>query len=158
MVASTTARFDDYLQLAHYWRMLEAVGRAPAGNPTGFIVGRDSLPELSESGFIATWLDLGAPVFRTYSRSSGTKMRTALQRYDHEHGFRLKVARASAAREPALVEPVFTSECESCPRLEHCESLTDPDVASRNITSGRLSVREWKALAAAGIIGVGGPR
>ena len=33
-VAETTSRFDDYLQLAHYWRMLKSIGRAPRGPAT----------------------------------------------------------------------------------------------------------------------------
>ena len=42
---------------------------------------------------VLVWLDLAAPTFETYSRSRGTAKRTAMERYDHEQGFRLKVAR-----------------------------------------------------------------
>jgi len=151
LTAEATSRFDDYLQLAHYWRMLEAIGRAPDGRASGFIIGRDQVEELDGGAHVLTWLDLEAPLFETYSRSLGKTKRSALDRYDHEQGFRLKVATAAAAGEEALVEPVFTNECDSCPWYDHCRSLCGDDVASANITSGRLSVREWTALRAAGI-------
>lgn len=151
--SARTERLDDHLQLAHYWRMLEAIGRAPAAAPTGFIIGTDDLPDLDDSGRVLTWLDLAAPLFETYSRSRGRAKRSAMERYDHEQGFRLKVATASARGEPALVEPIFTDECDGCPWLDHCRSIAG-DVASAAITSGRLTVREWQALGSAGVVSV----
>lgn len=153
--AQTTTRLDDYLQLAHYWRMLESLGAAPNDGPCGFIIGTDDLPELSSTGRVLTWLRLDEPVFATYSRSRGKAERSALERYDHEHGFRLDVARAAVAGEPALVQPIFTDECNACPWYDYCLAVTGDDVASAHITSGRLSVREWRALATAGIVTVG---
>ncbi|KRA37918.1 MULTISPECIES: TM0106 family RecB-like putative nuclease [unclassified Nocardioides] len=149
--AETTARFDDYLQLAHYWRMLEALGSSATGSARGFIIGTDNVADLASSGRVLTWIDLAAPFFETYSRSRGAAKRSALERYDHEQGFRLKVARAAATEQPALVEPIFTDECESCPWLDHCRKIAGHDTASAQITSGRLSVREWAALGDAGI-------
>jgi predicted RecB family nuclease len=150
--AEATARFDDYLQLAHYWRMLEAMGRLPtAGSPVGFIIGTDTLPDLSENGHVLTWLKLDAPLFVTYSRSKGVAKRTALERYDHEQRFRLKVAAAAAAAEEPLVQPIFTDECDACPWYDYCRTISGPDVASAEIRSGRLSVREWLALGQVGV-------
>lgn len=138
---TTRDRLDDALQLAHYWRMLEALGRTPE-HPTGIIIGTDRT---------LAWTDLKQSAFTTFSRTSGTAKRSALQRYDHEHGFRLKVASAAASREPALVVPVFVDECDSCPWYDYCRSITDDNVASAHITKGRLSIREWQALSAIGV-------
>lgn len=151
--AEATARFDDYLQLAHYWRMLEAIDRAPTGHTNGFIIGTDTL-DLAGQGRILTWLQLDLPLFETYSRSRGTAKRSALERYDHEQAFRLKVATTAARGGAALVQPIFTSECDSCPWLDYCRGLTGEDTASARITSGRLSVREWAALADAGVVSI----
>lgn len=146
-------RFADYLQLAHYWRMLESTGRVASGTPRGFVIGTDEPPELagSDTGHVLTWVDLATPLFETYSRSQGSKTRSALERYDHEMGFRLKVAAAAAEGEPALVRPIFTAECDTCPWLDHCLELAGPEEPSAAITSGRLSVREWRALGEAGV-------
>jgi predicted RecB family nuclease len=149
--AETTSRIDDYLQLAHYWRMLESLGRTPASAAVGFIIGTDDLSQLGAEGHLLTWLELDGPLFETYSRSRGRAKRTALERYDHEQRFRRDVARAAVLGEPALVEPIFTAECDACPWYDHCRDIADDDVASAQITSGRLSVREWRALAAVGV-------
>lgn len=154
----TTGRLDDHLQLAHYWRMLEACGRAPDGvDATGFIIGTDQFADLDPLGVVLVWLDLDARVFETYSRSQGTAKRTAMERYDHEQGFRLKVAKVAASRSGSphdplpLVEPIFKDECDSCPWYDYCRDITGADVASAQITSGRLSVREWHALQKLGV-------
>ena len=156
--AQTSTRLDDYLQLAHYWRMLEACGRAPDGvDATGFIVGTDDFADLGPLGSVLVWLDLDVPHFETYSRSQGTAKRTAMERYDHEQGFRLQVAQVAASRAgspsdpPPLVEPIFKDECDSCPWYDYCRDITGADVASAHITSGRLSVREWHALQTLGV-------
>jgi hypothetical protein len=107
-------RFSDYLQLAHYTRMLQACGFAPASGPRrGLIIGTDDLTDLGVAGYLLSWLDLDEPLFATFSRSQGTAVRSALERYDHEHGFRVRVAqraleRTGAASDPVpLVVPVF---------------------------------------------------
>jgi predicted RecB family nuclease len=142
-------RFDDYLQLAHYWRMLEAIGRAPTKrSPSGFIVGTDTL---DRDDPVAVWLDLAVARFTTHSRARGKEKRSALDCYDAQHAFRLEVARTAAARAPARVQPVGTDECDSCPWAEHCEAILGPDHASTRIRAGRLDVREWGALSALGV-------
>lgn len=156
-VPRVSQRPEDYLQVAHYWRMLEGIGRAPRNiAATGCIIGTDQIEALAPPGELLVWLDLEAPLFTTFSRTNGTAVRSALERYDHEFEFRLKVAQNAAARtgsseDPApLVEPVFVDECSSCPWFDYCESQVTPDLASLRISEGRLSVREWRALAAAG--------
>ena len=137
---TTRDRLDDALQLAHYWRMLEALGRTP-DRPTAIVMGTERT---------LAWLDLDRPAFTTFSRTHGTTQRSALERYDHEHGFRLKVANAAANQEPALVVPIFVDECDACPWYDYCRSITDDNAASAHITKGRLTVREWQALKALG--------
>lgn len=145
-------KLDDYLQLAHYRRMLEACGHA-ATEPKAVVIGADDLPELG--GTVLVWLDLAQPLFSTYSRSRGQAKRTALERYDHEHGFRLKVAEVAASRtgaadDPApLVVPIFIEECKSCPWFEYCLSIAGASVSAQVIT-GAFSRREWLALDKAG--------
>lgn len=156
----TTTRLEDYLQLAHYWRMLEACGRASSGSPRGFIIGTDDLVELDESGFVLTWLDLAKRSFDTFSRSQRKARRTALERYDFEHGIRLDIARVAEQRvgtvdDPApLVKPIFSDECNGCPFHDYCLSEAG-DSASAHITSGRLDIREWRALDHIGVSTVG---
>ncbi len=53
-----TWRLNDLLQLAHYRRMLEALGFA-ASEPLAAVVGNDDLPAL---GRVLSWVDLGAAV------------------------------------------------------------------------------------------------
>lgn len=153
----TTERVDDFLQLAHYWRMLEATGRAaPEGGAWGFIIGTDQLVQLDPSGLTLTWLPLDAPLFTTFSRSRGTAKRTALERYDFEHGIRLEIARVAESRTGApddpepLVDPIFSQECGFCPWHDYCHALAG-DAASAHIHAGRLDVREWRALGRLGV-------
>ena len=154
----TSDRFDDYVQLAHYARMLQACGYAPVEGPVmGFIIGTDEPPAPGEGAHALTWLDLEEPLFTTFSRSQGTRRRSAIERYDHEHGFRLKVAERALERvgapddPPALVVPVVTDECDVCPWHDYCRDLLGPDAASAILETGRLDVREWAPLVAAGV-------
>ena len=157
LAARTTERIDDFLQLAHYWRMLEAIGRtASEGGAWGFIIGTDQLVALDPTGLTLTWLPLDTPLFTTFSRSRGTAKRTALERYDFEHGIRLEIARVAESRTGAqddpepLVDPIFTPECHSCPWHDYCHALAG-DAASAHITVGRLDVREWRSLGRLGV-------
>ena len=102
------------------------------------------------------WHELTSSLFQTFSASSGKKKRSALERYDHEHAFRVKVAQTAARRtgspaDPApLVVPIGQDECLECPYQEYCAELMDGQ-ASAEITSGRLSIREWLTLQGLGV-------
>jgi predicted RecB family nuclease len=139
-------REDDLLQLAHYWRMLEACGHA-AAEPWGAIVGTE--------GRLA-WYDLATPAFETFSRSDGKRARSALERYDHEHDFRVEVAKVAQQITGApggplpLVSPIGQAECEECRWAPVCvETLPDDDLSKQ--LGGVLSVREYLALRNRGV-------
>lgn len=86
----------DLLQLAHYWRMLEGVDRAPADRPpTGAILGKETR---------LVWYPLTEPVWRDD---------TPLARYDREFALRLEIADAASAGR-RIVEPVRCDECAGC--------------------------------------------
>lgn len=154
----TSDRFDDYIQLVHYTRMLEAMGRAPVGVvPRAFIIGTDPPPATVAGSVVLTWLDLDTPQFTTFSRSRGTARRSACERYDHEYSFRVAVADRARQRTgvhtdpPPLVVPVDTDECDVCPWRDYCREEIGPDAASAILEAGRLDIREWQALAANGV-------
>lgn len=156
LTAITTNRLDDHLQLAHYWRMLEACGRAATGSARGFIIGTNALTDLDPSGITLTWLDLDAPEFTTYSRRQGKAKRTAMERYDFEFTIRSQIAtvaesRTGATHDPEpLVPPIFSQECDSCTWHDYCQEIAG-DAASAHIKVGRLDLREWRALEALGV-------
>jgi predicted RecB family nuclease len=149
--------YDDFIQLAHYSRMIDAAGFGPNGNErSGFIIGRDNLTEYLQSEIVLVWHDLTKPLFKTFSASKGSRKRSALERYDHEHNFRLKVATVAATRtgsatdpEP-LVQPIGQDECTECPWESTC-AVQLQGTASGDITSGRLSIREWLTLQNMGV-------
>lgn len=150
----SSPRLDDWLQLAHYTRMLQACGFHATGSLRGAVIGSDLLVD----GLPAlVWFDLDEPYFSTYSRSRGKVKRSALERYDHEHDFRVRVAQVARRRtgahdDPApLVVPVWQPECSLCPHQDYCKNQLGPDNASIAITSGTLDVREWLALDALGV-------
>ncbi|GAA4608809.1 putative RecB family nuclease [Actinoplanes octamycinicus] len=145
--ARAKAHENDLIQLAHYWRMLQACGHQ-ADSPWGAVLGTDGLQ--------LVWYDLSLPRFVTFSRSRGRAERSALHRYDHEHAFRVRVAEVAGQREgrptdpEPLVAPVGQAECETCPWAPVCvESLPATDL-SRELR-GTLSVREYLALRGAGV-------
>ena len=146
-------RQRDLLQLAHYWRMLEACDFNAEVAPLGGIIGSDTCTD--DDGFIL-WQSLTDPLFDTYSRSQGTAKRSALERYDHEFEFRIDVVNVALQQDqpdapPPLVRPIWIEDCESCPWHDVClEDLGDSE-PSVHVTSGRLSVREWNALRRIGI-------
>ncbi|MFI1991863.1 TM0106 family RecB-like putative nuclease [Actinoplanes sp. NPDC020271] len=139
------AHENDLIQLAHYWRMLEACGHR-AQSAWGAILGTD--------GFI--WYDLALPRFITFSRRLGKAKRSALDRYDHEHDFRVRIATVARQRtgtpdDPApLVAPIGQAECTTCKWAPVCvDELPSTDL-SRELR-GTLSVREYLALQGSGI-------
>lgn len=146
-------REDDLIQLAHYWRMLQACGRAPDHSPIGGIAGSDLIDDGKP---VIVWHELDAPAFRTFSRSGerGWTRRSALERHDHEHEFRVRIATAARLRTggpqdpPPLVDPVYTGECDECPWFDYCIAQLGDDVSA---SVGGLDTREWLALREIGI-------
>jgi predicted RecB family nuclease len=144
------SREGDFLQLAHYHRMLEAAGFTGA-EALGAVIGTDTIRDQP----VLAWVDLAAASVRTYSRSAeqGWRLRSLLERYDYEQALRLDVARAAARRtgdlmhdpEP-LVRPVVQRECQTCSWWAHCRSTLPEDELSLRIDKGALDVREVLAL------------
>ena len=152
-----SSRLDDFLQLAHYSRMLDGAGFGPVDYARqGFIIGKDEVAAEFGESFVLVWHELTSSLFQTYSASSGKKKRSALERYDHEHAFRVEVAKVASQRtgspvDPApLVVPIGQEECLECPYEEYCAELIAGQ-ASAEITSGRLSIREWLTLQGLGV-------
>lgn len=140
------------LELAHHWRLLESCGFA-AGTPLAAVVGDDRSAGDEPT---ATWVDLSYKFIRTYSRTAGHKLRSPLERYDHEHRFRVHVAEQAAARtgtndpEPA-VRPIRVKECEWCAWWQECRTQIDDDDLSLRISKAPLDVRELQTLLSLGI-------
>ena len=156
----TEHRYEDGLQLAHYTRMLQTCGRHPGTDRLWGAVLGTSQPELvpgSDADFVFVWHDLTKAIGSTFSRTSGKTSRSLLERYDHEHGFRIKVADTARyivgdSDDPRpLVEPVGQTECGSCPYEAWCAEQMVPDDPSTAINIGRLSPREWLTLRRMGI-------
>ncbi|MCH9703142.1 MAG: ribonuclease H-like domain-containing protein [Actinomycetia bacterium] len=159
--AATPHRYGDGIQLAHYWRMLGACGRAPRGRAWAAVLGSTVL-DLSGGGgdedeLVFVWHDLEAPGAFTFSRSQGKARRSLLQRYDHEHVFRVKVAQTArrvggAGDDPQLlVAPVGQPECRRCPYEQFCADKMGPEDPSAAINVGGLDTREWLALRQLGV-------
>lgn len=150
------SREPDLIQLAHYHRLLEAAGFASDEDPRAAIIGTDDTlgrPVLS-------WVDLGQPLVRTFSRREpeGWRLRSLLERYDHEHRFRVDVAIVAQSQTgdprrdpPPLVHPIVTGECTRCQWWEHCRPQLHPDDVSLRIDKGPLDVREISSLRRHGI-------
>lgn len=159
--AATAYRVSDGLQLSHYTRLVEAIRRHPGPQMRyGAVLGTTRVATGKSADWVLTWHDLTAPLGFTYSRSRGKARRSLLERYDHEHAFRLKVA--AAAQQAAaggngrlLVEPVGQAECRTCPYRQTCADQMGPHDPSTALTVGGLDVREWVTLRRMGITTVG---
>ena len=149
------SRAADFLQLAHYHRMLEACGFG-AEQPLAAVIGTD---DLFEAPALA-WADLGEPQVRTFSRSSpeGWRQRSFLERYDYEQAFRIRIAAVAqqqtgrSGQDPELlVRPIVNRECPRCQWWEHCLPQLDPDDVSLRIDKSPLDMREIATLRRHGI-------
>ena len=115
-----------------------SVGPALAG-----LIGFDD----RQNGMIV-WVPLELRFLRTFSRTapSGHRLRSALERYDHEHGFRVYVAQEAMKRTPEtttppVVRPIRVPECEWCAWWETCRPRMDDDDISLRISKTPLDVR-----------------
>lgn len=144
-------RTTDAMQLAHYTRMLQSLGFHAGGRLLGGIVGTSDFTAIAGTRFGITWHDLEAPTETTYSASAADhrRKRSILERYDHEHAFRIDVAR-EAIGGGRLVRPIATDECTRCVWFEHCSTVVADDEASFQFQTGRLDAREWIFLESRG--------
>jgi predicted RecB family nuclease len=149
------SREADFLQLAHYHRMLEACGFG-AEQALAAVIGTDGLFEAP----VLAWADLAEPQVRTFSRNSpeGWRLRSLLERYDYEHSFRIKIAAVAQQqtgrpeRDPQLlVKPIVNKECPRCQWWQHCRPQLDPDDVSLRIDKSPLDMREIATLRRHGI-------
>jgi predicted RecB family nuclease len=128
----------DVLQLAHYHRLLEACGHAPAQGVWGGIVGKERK---------VAWFDLEVPMWRAPSSEGRMKDRTTLEIYDFEFDFRLDIIAVAADDERRsnhglLVVPVRTTECAECPWWEWCRTQL-AEAQDISLLSG-IGWREWR--------------
>ncbi|MFN8090476.1 MAG: ribonuclease H-like domain-containing protein [Mycobacterium sp.] len=154
--AATLYRVSDGLQLAHYTRMLQACGRHPGPHMLwGAVLGTTVVATSADLERVLTWHDLTEPLGFTFSRSRGKARRSLLERYDHEHAFRVLVAdaarQAAQGRGRLIVEPVGQAECRTCPYQQICADQMGPHEPSTALTVGGLDVREWVTLRRMGI-------
>ena len=153
-------RLNAALQVAHYWRLLEATGFA-AHHPRGGLVGLDQIvvgpdprghPEL-----VVTWLDLTAPLAapnpRDLDRPDAAPLVSTLERYDSEHAFRVELAERTLAASggESLLTPIISGECRHCVWQQHCQTQLDADDLSLRIAKAPLDVHEVRTLRRLGI-------
>jgi len=137
----------DALQLAHYHRMLKATGHA-SDRSVGGILGKEGL---------IVWYDLDAPMWTTPAKSDGKKrkVRTSLERYDFEFGFRLDIA-ATAFNHledngvDLLVEPRACGECDGCGFHDFCWTTLALGSGDTSLLPG-LTYPQWRNLRDLGI-------
>ena len=155
-----SSRLNAALQVAHYWRLLEACGYA-AEEPWAGLVGVDKIPiRPGEPGHVEqviTWLNLGEarvpPDPRTVERPEDADPVSTLTRYDDEHRYRVELAEAALASsgQEKLLTPILSSECRGCVWQEHCQAQLDADDLSLRITKAPLDVHEVRTLRRLGI-------
>ena len=139
---------EDLVQLAHYHRMLDALGRAAPG-ASGAIAG-----VIGGDGVVA-WFRLDVERLTVAEDVDPDRRETASERYDREFAHRLAVADAARRHRddpsvPLLEEPVRIGDCPDCPWRDHCDALRsasgDVSVLPRATRTGA-----WPALRAAGL-------
>ena len=150
-----STRLNAALQLAHYWRLLEATGFA-AEHPWAGVVGIDriDLPGHRAEPVI-TWLDLDAarvpPEPGSVEVPSDAAPISTLHRYDRALDYRVDLASAASNGAPLPMLPPITSECRGCVWLPHCTTLLDPDDVSLRLQKSPLDAHEVAVLRDLGI-------
>jgi hypothetical protein len=132
-------REEDLLQLAHYQRMLEAIGMQSTEGGWGGIIGTERR---------VVWYDLTAPIWRTSSSTPSRKLRSTIERYDFEFAFRRDIVAVSEQHQrdpsiPLLTVPVKISECESCPWWDYCRPQLEEPPGDVSLLP-RIGWTHWK--------------
>jgi len=143
---SARSNKSDLLQLAHYQRMLESAGRAAQDGRFGGIIGVERR---------VVWYDLNEPMWRTPSSTGKQKMRSTMEIYDFEFGFRLDIM-AIAMRHlddpatPLLVIPFRKSECDECPWWDWCRPQLQEDSGHPSLIPS-LTWSQWETYRDRGV-------
>jgi len=139
------SRFDNAIQLAHYWRMLDRLGYACA-TPTGGVVGLDDLGD----GPAIAWV----PLTSTDEAAAGGDVPDTLGTYDREFAALVEVAGKiadGATAETLNIEPARTRECEWCDWWPACEARLPADDFSVRLPLSHLNRPEILILRDAGV-------
>lgn len=142
----TSHRVGDAIQLAHYTRMLQAIGRHPGDHLlAGAILGTSDFTDLTGQRYGFVWYDLTALTEKTWGPDGSVK-RSILECYDTEFARRVQIATDARTGAEPTVRPFGKAECAECPYLRWCTTQAGPDDASFAIRTGMVTDREWEYL------------
>ncbi len=157
-----SGRLHTALQVAHYWRLLEATGHA-ASRPWAGIVGTERITPVAGGSrrqqLVITWLDLGAPLAApnpaTVTEPEAARRISTLERYDYEHTYRVGLAsQALIPGAPPPLTPVMNRECAFCVWQAHCADQLAEDDLSLRIAKAPLDPHEVRTLRELGVCSV----
>lgn len=158
-------RLNAALQVAHYWRLLEACGFA-AADPWAGLIGIDRINTAPDGERavvepVICWLDLGDVRVpsnpHTVEVPAEAPLLSTLERYDHEHAFRVYLAERAlvSSGQEQLLTPIISPECRGCVWQPHCQAQLDADDLSVRISKAPLDVHEVLTLRGLGVSTVG---
>ncbi len=121
-------RRRDLYQVAHYWRILDAMGHA-SDHPVGGVIG-------TETPFCCAWVDL--------DNGKGSILNTAIDRTDQALA---AVRHGSGHPEAPLVAPWWRGECSTCEWMPLCHqalvAADDPTLLNHVSDETRAELKDW---------------
>jgi predicted RecB family nuclease len=143
----------DWLQVAHYRRMLHSLGWGGERH-VAVVLGSRGVADLDPA---LVWIDLDTVRVESYDEDGTPVTRSVLDEYDFQFAHRQRVAdvalRQGSSDSPTpLVEPVFQEECLSCPWREYCPSQLAKNDASWTLELPEANSRRvWELLRSHGV-------